>query len=191
MSDTHFCNKTVKAVCVRTSGFLVFACYRGSNAGYVLAWCNKYRLNSVRYRYCTNTSVTFKFRKTQRLRTPAEFKLVYNNKQWGNTRLLTYNVLPDPENGNRLGVTVSKKVSKLAVRRNLLKRLVREFFRQHQSELCNAMLVITVKPAAKCASNQQINEELAELWSKVLKWQRWNHHQQQQVKHAEPRKERV
>jgi len=141
--------------------------------------------------------VPFKFRKQQRIKSPAEFKHVYNNKQWGNTRLLTFNALfveqanveqagvetvklqpqqRSQPSASQLGVTVSKKVSKLAVRRNQLKRLVREFYRQHASELHQTKLVITVKPAARVASNEEIRQELGELWAKVLKWQRWNAH---------------
>jgi len=130
--------------------------------------------------------VPFKFRKQQRIKSPAEFKHVYNNKQWGNTRLLTFNALfveqanveqagvetvklqpqqRSQPSASQLGVTVSKKVSKLAVRRN------------HASELHQTKLVITVKPAARVASNEEIRQELGELWAKVLKWQRWNAHQ--------------
>ncbi len=118
----------------------------------------------------------FGLRKCQRLKSPAHFKRVYNNKQWGNTRLLTFNVL-SVEHRSQLGVTVSKKVSKLAVRRNHLKRQVREFYRHHQHQLHNAEVVITVKPAARDASNQEVQQELSELWVKLLKWQRWSQHQ--------------
>ncbi len=121
--------------------------------------------------------MSFKLRKHQRLKSPEEFKLVYGNKQWGNTRLLTFNVLSVTQE-SQLGVTVSKKVSKLAVRRNELKRIVREFYRHKKAELVAAKLVITVKPAARNASNGEVRAELEELWVKLLKWQRWNSHQQ-------------
>ena len=120
------------------------------------------------------------FPKTQRLLTPAQFQRVYANKQWGNTRLLTFNVLYDAElkeQPSKLGITVSKKVSKLAVRRNLLKRLIREFYRHKQHELTRARLIITVKPAASAVSNEDLLQELTELWTKLMKWQRWNQHQ--------------
>ncbi len=138
--------------------------------------------------------MSFKLRKKQRLKSPDDFKRVYNNKQWGNTRLLTFNVLSNnalPDELSQLGVTVSKKVSKLAVRRNQLKRIVKEFYRHHQQELKHASLVITVKPAARHADNDELRSELAELWVKVLKWQRWNYHQTKKSLVAEAAKDPV
>lgn len=124
--------------------------------------------------------MAFRLRNQQRLKSPNEFKLVYSNKQWGNTRLLTFNAL-SVDHESQLGVTVSKKVSKLAVRRNTLKRIVREFYRHNQHELNNTKLVITVKPAARNVDNETLRAELSDLWNKVLKWQRWNAHQQKRI----------
>ena len=149
--------------------------------------------------------MSFKFRKHQRIKSPAEFQEVYKNRQWGNTRCLTFNAqsistldtctletstlenpasqnnsdnLNQANHTNQLGVTVSKKVSKLAVRRNQLKRLVREFYRHNQHEIANTKLVVTVKPAARDISNQEMAAELQELWIKLKKWRRWADHQE-------------
>jgi len=73
-----------------------------------------------------------------------------------------------------LGVTVSKKVSRRAVDRNRIKRQIREFFRHHQTELRNAKLVITAKPSCLNVSDHTRKQSLAEMWVKVLKWQRWH-----------------
>jgi len=118
-----------------------------------------------------------RFQRNQRILSPSHFKRVYSNKQWGNTKMLTFNALYDEslvDQTSKLGVTVSKKVSKLAVRRNHIKRLIREFFRHNHEQLKATQLVITAKPPAKAASNQEINAELKELWTKLMKWQRWN-----------------
>jgi len=92
--------------------------------------------------------------KEQRLKTPTEFQNVYRSKQWGGSKHFTFNVLAeDLSQENTLGVTVSKKVSKRAVDRNRLKRIMREFYRCRQDELNGVSLVLTAKPSSKSASN--------------------------------------
>ena len=126
----------------------------------------------------------------QRLKKPAQFQSVYQSKQWGGSKFFTFNVLAKQETTDSacsnavLGVTVSKKVSKRAVDRNRIKRQVREFFRHNKSELQNADLVITAKPSCIKASDHERYESLTELWTKVLKWQRWHKRQIENNKQA-------
>jgi ribonuclease P protein component len=78
--------------------------------------------------------VEFKFPASRRLKSPAEFRHVYDrNRSAADTVLVVYAC----ENGfthPRLGVSVSRKVGG-AVTRNRLKRLYREAFRLCQHEL--------------------------------------------------------
>ena len=117
----------------------------------------------------------------QRLKKPTEFQRVYQHKQWGNSRLFSFNVLPRAEIDApaRLGVTVSKKVSKSAVRRNQIKRLIKEYYRLHQSDLMSVDLVITAKPSCANADSQDRWQDLQDLWRKLLGWQRWHQRQTQ------------
>jgi ribonuclease P protein component len=120
--------------------------------------------------------------KHQRLKKPAQYQQVYKSKQWGHSRLYSFNVLAHESSGADviLGVTVSKKVSKRAVDRNNIKRQIKEFFRHHQSQLSDASLVITAKPACLKANKIERAESLVELWSKILGWQKW--HKRQEAK---------
>ncbi|MFT5136200.1 MAG: ribonuclease P protein component [Arenicella sp.] len=126
-------------------------------------------------------SLNFKLNKAQRLRSPKDYRRVYQSKQWGGSTHHTFNVLAgDSQNSqtvtvaNALGVTVSKKVSKLAVQRNLIKRQTKEFYRLHQHQLQPFVeLVITAKPSCAKADSEQRNASLELLWQKILKWQRW------------------
>lgn len=122
----------------------------------------------------------------QRLKKPKQFQSVYNSKQWGGSKFFTFNVLakdqPDDAKHSVIGVTVSKKVSKLAVDRNRIKRQIREYYRLHQYELNHAHLVITAKPSCKKASDSERLESLDELWGKILKWQRWHQRQSKSIK---------
>ncbi len=129
-------------------------------------------------------SKRFGLTQAKRLKTPLDFKNVYASKQWGGSKHFTFNVLANESSENNvLGVTVSKKVSKRAVDRNHLKRVMREFYRLRQSELNGASLVLTAKPSSRNANSQEHLESLQELWSKLLKWQRW--HQAQERKKLE------
>ena len=115
---------------------------------------------------------SFKLQKPTRLQTPKQFKTVYANRQFANTEAFSFNAL-DQQSNNKLGITVSKKVSPLAVRRNHIKRLVREHYRVRQAAFIGVYLVITAKPAAANLSNRQIEQELDALWEKVIRWYRW------------------
>jgi len=127
--------------------------------------------------------MSFRLPSSQRLKTPSQFKSVYQSKQWGGSQYFTYNVLGKSElseferSSPVLGVTVSKKVSKKAVDRNRIKRQVREFFRHHKTDLNGVDIVITAKPNCMIANDQQRNQSLSELWKKVIKWQRWHQRQ--------------
>jgi len=108
----------------------------------------------------------------QRLKKPSEYQEVYISKQWGNSPHFSFNVLAS-NSVSKLGVTVSKKVSKLAVDRNAIKRQIKEFYRHKKKELQNASLVITAKPSSNRVNSGERLASLEELWVKVLKWQRW------------------
>ena len=126
----------------------------------------------------------FCLKKQQRIKTPADFQRVYSSKQWGGSKHFTFNVLAnDIDQQNTLGVTVSKKVSKRAVDRNHLKRIMREFYRLRQSELKGVNLVLTAKPSSRHVGNVEQQESLEILWAKVLKWQRW--HRRELIKNRE------
>ena len=63
----------------------------------------------------------------------------------------------------RLGITVGKKVGK-AVKRNRIKRLIREFFRQNKSDLVQGQdIAIIVKRDANHLNTEKIKDELGSV----------------------------
>lgn len=73
--------------------------------------------------------------KDARLRKSTEFRSVYNEGKRFEGRLVTVFVLSTGLSQHRLGITASRKMSRLAVKRNRAKRLVRETFRLTRGEL--------------------------------------------------------
>ena len=73
--------------------------------------------------------------KDARLRKSTEFRLVYSEGKRFEGRLVTVFVLRTELSQHRLGITASRKMSRLAVNRNRAKRLLREAFRLTGFEL--------------------------------------------------------
>ncbi len=108
------------------------------------------------------------FAKSSRLRKPQEFKAVYQDNtirvKGRYFTVLTFSRFEHP----RLGVVVSKKVSKKAVLRNRIKRLVRENFR-HRQQQANLDYVVIAKAGVTDQPSDVIFAELDYLWRKIKK----------------------
>lgn len=67
----------------------------------------------------------------------------------------------------RLGLVVAKKHAKRAVDRNEIKRIVRESFRHHQSELENFDCVVLSRSGAKDLDKDQLRHMVDQLWTRL------------------------
>lgn len=76
--------------------------------------------------------------------------------------------LPNREGGPRLGLIVAKKAEPLAVRRNHLKRLVREAFRRRLPDMGALDLVVLLRGrASQRPAGRVLLEELQELFERL------------------------
>lgn len=67
----------------------------------------------------------------------------------------------------RLGQAVSRRVSKRAVDRNRIKRVVRESYRHARSGLPARDILLIARSSAVAQSNLALREDLARLWGKL------------------------
>ncbi|MDT7540705.1 MAG: ribonuclease protein component [Acidobacteriota bacterium] len=69
------------------------------------------------------------------LKKSSEFRVVYESGRRYDGLLMTAFVIPNRTSQHRLGITASRKVSRNAVGRNRVKRLLRESFRLSEADL--------------------------------------------------------
>jgi ribonuclease P protein component len=76
-----------------------------------------------------------------------------------------FTVLATPAQGPRarLGLAVSRKVSRSAVQRNRIKRVVRESFRRHGDTLPAIDIVVMARPGAAACDNQRLTASIDAL----------------------------
>lgn len=69
--------------------------------------------------------------------------------------------------GCRLGQAVSRRVSKRAVDRNRIKRIVRESYRHRRESLDAFDIVLIARPSATAQANPALRADLERLWQKL------------------------
>ncbi len=69
--------------------------------------------------------------------------------------------------GPRLGMAVSRRVSKLAIVRNRIRRQIRESFRLNRPRLPACDILVIARQSAAQRSNAQLRVELESLWSRL------------------------
>ena len=109
-----------------------------------------------------------RFPRRAHLRASAEFQAVFGEgKRVSGAYLRLQARLHADAELARLGLTVSKRVSKLAVVRNRLRRLLREVFRQQRATLPAGDYVLIAKPEAARADNAALRADLLSLFERA------------------------
>jgi ribonuclease P protein component len=107
------------------------------------------------------------FGKQERVRKRQDYLTVYRQGVRDHSRHFTCLTCRNPAGIRRLGITVGKKVGK-AVKRNRIKRLIREFFRLHKQRFPASLdIVIMAKPRAALLANHEIMRELEMLVDRI------------------------
>lgn len=113
--------------------------------------------------------MSYRYLKRQRLTKADEFSSVFSLGRSIHSRYLQIIIYHNALTYARMGLVVSKRVARQAVKRNYMKRVIREYFRHHEKELGNIDLVVRVKRPFGWIDREAIAKELYKLWSKVEK----------------------
>jgi len=115
------------------------------------------------------------FRRHHRILQAGHFKAVFAHRKRQHGRYFSIHLLPNDVDYHRLGLAVSRKVSKHAVERNRIKRQVRDAFRHFQLTSSDETgvkgkldMVVVAKPAAAGAEASFLRQELDKMWTKAV-----------------------
>ena len=103
-----------------------------------------------------------------RLRRPGEFAALRSSSGRAGGRCFHLRYRRNELGCARLGLAISKRVSKRAVERNRIKRLVRETFSRVRHRLPSIDLMVMAREQAAGVAGAQLLAELDALWEKLL-----------------------
>ena len=108
------------------------------------------------------------FKPEQRLTAGKQFETAHKRGRRKGDSLFQVVVLSNGLPQGRLGMAVSIKACGKAVRRNLVRRVIRDTFRQCQQVLTGLDVVVNARPAAKTASNADMVSSLEHLFRQLM-----------------------
>ncbi|WP_286240648.1 ribonuclease P protein component [Neptuniibacter halophilus] len=112
----------------------------------------------------------FRFHRRLRLLTGGDFQQVFDDVQLKvpDQPIL---ILARPNNlGHpRLGFVISKKNIRKAVKRNHVRRIIRESFRLHQHDLPAVDMIILARPGLGDMENDAMHKLMRKCWSRMRK----------------------
>lgn len=104
---------------------------------------------------------------TARLRRAADFAALRHGAGRLQARHFLLRWIVSPQAQPRLGLAVSRKVSKRAVRRNLIKRVVRESFRLQRARLPPFDVLVIARPSAAEQPGSVLHADLMDAWRRL------------------------
>jgi ribonuclease P protein component len=114
------------------------------------------------------TSQRLLFRPEQRLRTAAEYDVVFSKPLRSRDRYFLLLSRENKQTYSRLGLIVSKKRIRKAVSRNRIKRITRDSFRLHQHQLPAVDVIVLAYQSVDKVDNQELKRSLNKHWEKLI-----------------------
>ena len=112
---------------------------------------------------------TFRFLPRHRLRSAADFERVYRSRARAGDGLFAVNALSNEFGFARLGMSVSARTVGNAVRRNRVRRVIRELFRLRHATLPPVDYVVTSRAGARAADRPAIEASLEQLFTEAAR----------------------
>ena len=110
---------------------------------------------------------TYRLVKQAKMIKTDDFSSVFNFRKRFSLKYLVMHYQPNTLQRARLGLVVGKKTAKLAVSRNYMRRVLREFFRLNQHDICHVDLIIRVQKKFDKLDFIQIKQEFDTLIHKL------------------------
>lgn len=107
------------------------------------------------------------FPRAARLLTPQDFARLRGISRRVGSRHFSAEVAANDGDGARLGLAVSRRVSKKAVRRNRIKRIARDSFRRIRAGLPAVDILLIARGSADLEANAGLRAELERLWQRI------------------------
>lgn len=105
-----------------------------------------------------------KFTKQQRLLKHADFQAVFNERHKVAHGIFLAFFKSNQVDSAKLGIIVPKRIVKTAVKRNTIKRLIRESFRHHVSLLKGLDIIILVRAECSSLTKPMLRQQIDQLW---------------------------
>jgi len=102
-----------------------------------------------------------------RLLNSSQFRKIFRDRRFQCSKFFCIYCSPNNLSYPRIGLAVSKKVSKKAVDRNRIKRQIRENFRLYKAELSLADFVVVAKIGSAIEENVILRGDLKKLWRSI------------------------
>jgi ribonuclease P protein component len=113
--------------------------------------------------------VSYRYHKRQRLTKADEFSSVFSLRRTIHSSYFQVFIRPNGLHQARLGLVVGKSVARHAVRRNYMKRVIREYFRLHAKEVDGFDIVVRVKQLFDRSNGTLVQQALQDVWRKINK----------------------
>ncbi|KMN37742.1 MULTISPECIES: ribonuclease P protein component [Chromobacterium] len=111
----------------------------------------------------------YRFRRAHRLLKTDEFSSVFSLRLSRSNATFQVSARPNELGHARLGLVVGRKVHKRAVRRNYIKRTVREWFRLNRQTLPDMDFVVRAKVPFTRAERTEVITALSSLFAKLAR----------------------